>query len=503
MYRRASEIWTALDNKRTGMLTRIERYAALTIAKVCYPDNFDSDNTDDSHDYQSIGAQAVNHLCNKLMLAMFAPSRPFVKLKAGKRTEQQAAKAKLTEVQLNSLFANGERKAVAELDNSGQRPKLFQVMRHIVVTGNVLLDTTGDVMRVLGLKKFVVKRNLKGEVMHLVIREAVRFDELDAKVRQLYAKQYNDEATVNFYKWIKREDSGAYTLTQWLEENILPKEYNGRWSNEENCPYRVITWDLADDSDYATGLVEEYIGDFEALSVLSESVVDGGVLGAEMRWMVNPNGITSVDDLNNSENGDALPGLPTDVAPVQGGNPKAVEIANIIGDKYEKRIARGFLMGSAVIRDAERVTTEEVRLTATELETAYGSVYSTLASSLQKPVAKWLFKRIDLDLKGTDIDVTIVTGLDALSRNGDLENFRLAMGDMAAVTAVPPELAARVKWEEVAAFVGQGRGVDLSKFILSDTEFAQKQQAAQQTAMAQQVLTTAGEAAVQQGTKNG
>ena len=502
MYRRASEIWTECDTKRSGMLSRVERYAALTIAKVCYPVNFDSDNTDDAHDYQSIGAQAVNHLCNKLMLAMFAPSRPFVKLKAGKKTQAQAAKVNLTEVQLNSIFAKGERDAVAQLDNSGQRPKLFQVMRHIVVTGNCLLDTSGDQLRVMGLKKFVVKRNLLGEVMHLVIREQVRFDELDQKIKKRYENRYQDGTTVSFYKWIKREDNGSYTMTQWLEENRLPKEYNGRWS-EGSCPYHVITWDLADEADYGTGLVEEYIGDFEALSVLSESVVDGGVLGTEMRWMVNPNGMTSVDDLNNSENGDALPGLPADVAPVQGGNPKAIEVATVVGDKYEKRIARGFLMGSAVIRDAERVTTEEVRLTATELETAYGSVYSTLASILQKPVARWLFKSIDLDLKGSDIDVTIVTGLDALSRNGDLENFRLAMGDMAAVTQVPPELAARMKWEEVAAFIGQGRGVDLTKFILADAEFAQKQQAAQQAAVEQQVTAAAGEAAVQQGTMNG
>jgi len=499
MYSRASEIWEECNNQRTGLLKRVERYAALTIAKVCYPDNFDSDNTDDSHDYQSLGAQAVNHLSNKLMLAMFAPSRPFMKLKAGDKATASAARANLTEVQINSVLAAGERKAVAELDNSGQRPKLFQVMRHLIVAGNVVLDTSGKVLRVIGLKKFVVKRSLAGDVLHLVIREQVRFDELDPNIRKLYDKRYQDASVVAFFKWIKREDNGSYTMTQWVNENRLPREYNGRWS-AETCPYNVITWDLADESNYGTGLVEEYVGDLEACSVLSESSVDGGVLGTELRWMVNPNGVTSVEDLNNSENGDALPGLPADVAPVQGGNPNAVQMAEQVNDKYEKRIARGFLMGSAVIRDAERVTTEEVRLTATELETAYGSVYSTLATSLQKPVANWLFKRIDLDLRGSDLSVTIVTGLDALSRNGDLENFRLAMADMAAITAVPPALAARMKWEEVAAFVGQGRGVELAKFILTDAEFAKAQREQQQSAIAQQVMTTAGEAAVQQGT---
>lgn len=494
MYRSASDLWTACSGLRTGLLSRVERYAALTIPKVCYPDNHDSDNTDESHDYQSIGAQAVNHLSNKLMLAMFAPSRPFAKLQAGAKAKKQAQAMKLSETQLESILANGERQAIKELDSRGQRPKLFAVMRHLVVAGNVLLVLEKRGLRVIGLKNYVVKRNVWGEVMHLCIRETVKFDELDKDIVKLYRTRYQDDTKVEFYKWIRKDENGQYSMTQWVNENRLPKEFNGRWP-ADRLPYQAITWDLADESDYGTGLVEEYVGDFEALSVLSESVVDGAVQGTEYRWLVNPTGQTSVEDLNNSENGDALPGLPTDIAPTQGGNPVAIQVANETLDKYERRVSRGFLMGSAVIRDAERVTQEEVRLTAQELETSYGGVYSTLAGSLQKPVARWLFDAIKLDLNGADLEVTIVTGLDALSRNGDLENFRLAMGDMAAVVTVPPELAARMKWEEVASFIGQGRNIDLSRFIMTDVEFQQAQQAQADQRIGEQVATDTGSAA--------
>lgn len=498
MFRSASELWTACDGTRSGLITRVERYAELTIPKVCYPDSYNSDSTDESHDYQSIGAQATNHLSNKLMLAMFAPSRPFTKLKPGPKAKQQAAKMRITPIQLESILAQGERDAVAALDNKGQRPKLFQIMRHLIVAGNALLCLEKEYLRVLGLKKYVVKRNIKGDVIHLVIREEVKFDELDKKIRDLYKNQYSDDSKVSYYKWVKMEDNGSYTMSQWVDEKRLPKEFDGRWP-ADLLPYRVLTWDLADESDYGTGLVEEYIGDIEACSVLSEATVDGAVLGTEFRMMVNPMGVTNVDDLEKSKNGDFIPGTPADVQPTVGGNPQAIQMAETINNKYEQRIARGFLMGSAVIRDAERVTTEEVRLTANELETAYGSVYSTLAGSLQKPVAQWLFNSIELDFKGSDLDVTIVTGLDALSRNGDLENFRLAMGDMAAVTAVPPELAARMKWQEVAAFVGQGRGVELAKFIMTDEEYAAKAQAQQEAQLAQQVAAPVATAAMNQG----
>jgi hypothetical protein len=480
------------------MLTRIERYAALTIPKVCLPDGYDHNATDETHDYQSIGAQAVNHLSNKLMLSMFAPSRPFSKLVPGKRAKAQAAAMKMTDIQLQQVLANGEREAIAALDNKGQRPRLFQVMRHLIVAGNVLLCLEKDQLRAIGLKNYVVKRNIRGEVMTIVIREKLKFDELDADIVALYSRNYTAESEVDFYKWIKREPNGSYTMTQWINGDQLPKKYNGRWP-ADRLPYLALTWDLADEADYGTGLVEEYSGDFEALSALSESVVDGAVLGTEYRWMVNPNGITQVEDLNNSENGDALPGLPSDVAPSQGGNPQAITVASEVLDRYERRVSRGFLMGSAVIRDAERVTQEEVRLTANELETAYGGVYSTLAASLQKPVAIWLFDTIELDIKGADLDITIVTGLDALSRNGDLENFRLAMGDMASIAQVPDNLAPRVKWEEVGAFIGQGRNIDLSKFLMTDAEFAAKQQAEQVSRVEETVVTEAGTAAAKQG----
>jgi hypothetical protein len=256
---------------------------------------------------------------------------------------------------------------------------------------------------------------------------------------------------------------------------------------------------LSDDADYGTGLVEEYARDFEAISVLSEALVNGGVLAAEFRWMVNPNGVTQVEDVAKSNNGDALPGLEADVKPVMGGNPKAIEVLSVALDRWERRVSRGFLMGSAIIRDAERVTQEEVRMTANELETAYGGVYSTLAASLQKPVGLWLLDASDVSIQGTQIEITIVTGLDALSRNGDLENFRMAMGDMAQVAQLPEAVQARLKWDEIKAFIGQGRNVDLNKFMMTDAEFAKKQEAAMATQMANTVGTEAGVAAVQQG----
>jgi hypothetical protein len=148
---------------------------------------------------------------------------------------------------------------------------------------------------------------------------------------------------------------------------------------------------------------------------------------------------------------------------------------------------------SSVLHEAERVTQEEVRLTANELETAYGGVYSTLASSLQLPIARWLFKSIDLNLGSTDIKVTILTGLDALSRSGDLENLRMAMSDMANMAALPENMQARMKWSPITAYIGQGRGVDLKPFFMDDAEFADAQAQAAAQRVGESTATAAGE----------
>lgn len=495
----AREVWTRLAALKQPLMDRVERYASLTIPKIMLPDGFQPESTDQTHDFQSLGAQAVNHVVNKLVMALFRPSQPFFRLQVGDKTKAELAAAGITEPEIASALSETERNACRELDGLAQRPKLYLLARHLVVTGNVLVEFKDDALRVVGLRYWCVKRNLDGSVNTLVIREKVKFDELAPEVQQAMPPgRYQPETEVEFFRMLKRDSRGDMHLTQWVDDIRLPKQFNGKWKASE-APYRVITWDLADESDYGTGLVEEYAGDFEALSVLAEAVVDGAVLGCEFRWLVNPSGQTSADDFNSSKNGDALSGVPTDIQPTQGGNPNAVKIALEVASSYEQRIARGFLMSSGMTRDAERVTAEEIRLVANELETSFGGVYSALAANIQEPVARWLLDRVGASIKGKDLRVMVVSGLDALSRNSDLEALRLALGDLAQIATLPPELQQRLDMAALAAFIGQGRGVALEKFLKSEEQVQQEIQQQREANVAEQSAIAAGEAAAQQG----
>ena len=80
--RNASSEWMRLAGRRRGLEKRWEKYASFTLPRLYTDERWDEDTDELAHDWQSVGAQAVNHVVNKLMLALFAPSRPFMRLEA-------------------------------------------------------------------------------------------------------------------------------------------------------------------------------------------------------------------------------------------------------------------------------------------------------------------------------------------------------------------------------------------------------------------------------------
>lgn len=500
--------WTHLNNLRTGFITRCEGFASLTLRKLCLPDGYDQYSSTLQHDWQSVGAQAVNHLSNKLMLALFAPSRPFFRLDPNAKLRKDMADAEVSEAQLAEVLSSGEVQAVKELDQSSSRPKLYEVLKHLIVTGNVLMYLGKDGMRVIGIKHYCVKRGVDGRVLEILLRECVKFDELEDGVQEYLQAQgkacADPDTKVNLYKWIKRNSDGSYSLTTWVDEiELKGADFIGKWP-EEKMPYRALTWDLSDDSDYGTGLVEDYAGDYQALSALSEAQVQAAILASEFRWLVNPSGMTKAEDFTASQNGAAIPGNKDDISLIQSGKANDLQVIMAVGQDYIQRIGRGFLLGSAVTRDAERVTAVEMRMTAQELETSLGGAYSRLAVDMQKPITYWLLDRIKLKLGGSNLEPVIVTGLDALSRSGDLENLAMFLNDLAGLAQLPPAVQARLNIEIIISRFAAGRSVSTIGLLKPEAQVQQEQQQAQDQALqmqAQQAGIEVGAAQQLQGTK--
>ncbi len=504
MRQTAQAAWEAGALTKQPLLTRCEKYAAFTLPTICTPPGYTEQSQELQTDFQSVGAQSVNNLANKLMLALFAPSRPFFRLDIPNDLAQQLG---ISEDDLAGALSLAEKRCVRRLDQMGVRPKLYEAMKHLIVTGNCLLilgKKGGTPMRVLGLKRFTVKRSMSGKVIEIVIHEKVRFDELDKEVQDALQKEHPqrygmmdplDPGTcgeVSYFKWI-RWDGKHYMVTTHVDECELGDDFKAKYT-EDTLPYRAITWELHDDNNYGTGLVEQCAGDFAALSALSEAEVTGAILASEFRWLVNPAGMTKATDLEDSENGAALPGVKDDIIPLISGTGANMQFIDMVSTKYVNRLGRTFLLGSSVIRNADRVTAEEVRLQAQELETSLGGVYSRLAIDFQLPISYWLIKMEGVELQGTAVEPTVITGLDALSRNADLENLKACLQDMAIIAGMSPQAQFVLKMDAIATAIFAGRGVDASQFVKSQDEQQAELANQQQMALAQQVARPVAQA---------
>lgn len=494
--RSAKQEFDALDGTRQTLMDRYERLAQLTIPTVLPDKEYEAERDQLTNGFSSLGSQCVTHLTNKLMNAMFAPSRPFFRLgMSNEKLAEIVAKLGVPEGDITDALAQGERDAMSELEREGCREALYEGMTHLVELGNVLMDMSGDQLVFTGIRDYVVRRNAKGVMTCLVIREHVRFEDLEEDAQAAYSEsrscQY--DTVVCTYKLVKL-CKGMYRESFWVEDVNLGKDYAGKYK-PENLPYRALTWRLPLRQNYGVGRVEEYANDLATFDQLSEAASDGAILASQFKWVANPGGITRPEDLSLSANGSIVPGVKDDVGLVFANIGQQLQTVLAISNEYKQRLGAGFLLSSAVTRQAERVTAEEIRMQIMELESSLGGVYSRLALSIQTPLAAWLLKKAKVTLKGTAIKPTVITGLDALSRNGDLERMRAFLTDASQLDGLRPPTQAILNRDNILSDMAAGNGVEKGRYILPPDQQQANQQALQQNALQQQAAQNTVDAA--------
>lgn len=480
----AKQLWTRLDAVRQPMLTRLEGYAGLTIPRLMEALGADEKNSTVNRDHQSVGAQGVNHLANRVMLTMFSPSRPFIRLALSDADKAALIAQGISEEDIEESTFEGEMRAVREMDNRPIRPALHESVLHLIVTGNVLLHLPKDAPgEVFGIRDYVCRRNRSGIWQLIILHRQHDFQDLEQDLQDYLQAETNDryqpQSKVSLYTQIKR--NGGRILESLSVDDIEVKldNYTGDMP-EDKAEWHPEVWNLRSGAHYGTGHVEDFSGDLAALSILSKAQIEGAILASEFRWLLRPGAQTSADDLQRSENGAVIPGEKDDLYLAYANVGSQVDTVMKTAEQYVRRIGYGFLLNSAVTRDAERVTTEEIRQQAVELETSLGGVYSRLAGTFQLAVAKWLLIAVDIDIKKSKVNLQIVTGLDALSRNGDLAALRGALGDIAGLNSLGPA-GEELNLGAVVRAIFMGWGVR-PKAFLKTAEQKQQQQAANENA---------------------
>jgi len=149
------------------------------------------------------------------------------------------------------------------------------------------------------------------------------------------------------------------------------------------------------------------------------------------------------------------------------------------------------------VRNAERVTAEEVRLTQLELEQQLGGIFSLLTTSFLIPYLDrtLLVLQRSNELPKLPKDVirpTIVAGVNALGRGQDREALTMFMQTIAG-TVGPEAMMKYVNPMEAIKRLAAAQGIDVLNLIKTEEQMAQEKQQQMQMKQQQTLLEQAGQ----------
>lgn len=474
-----------------------ERYAHWTLPQLMadFSETRGTSSLVVERDYQEIGAILVNHLSSKLAGLLFPSNRPFYRIQPSEEFTAAAEKAGVKKAELSSALARLEMESCQNLFMNASYNQLVTLLKHLIITGNALLyrDSDDKKCSVYGLQSFVVRRDGKGRMVDGILREFTYVESLDLDIQEALkrvnkSKFSRPEQQVELYTRIRRKKvpngRAIYEITQ--EVDTIPVGEMSTYP-EHLCPWQFPTWNLIAGEHYGRGMVEDYAGGFARLSDLSESHALYAVEVMRVVHLVSAGAGTDIDDLANAETGEYVRGDGNSVLAHESGDAgKLQQIQQIITEVFQ-RLARAF-MYSANTRDAERVTAYELRQQAIEAENALGGVYSSLAESIQVPLAHILMyeaKPETLDsIIREDVKLDIMAGIPALGRASDVQNLVLAVQEAATVVPILAQIQAadpRIDIKKVMDMIYEGRSVDVDRIYKDqDTLDAEAQAIAQQ-----------------------
>ena len=495
----ARERYTKLTSGRAQFLDTAVECADLTLPYLVRQDTSQKGGKDHlTQPWQSVGAKAVVTLAAKLMLAMLPPNTTFFKLqvrddKLGEELDPNIRS------ELDLSFSKIERMVMDYIAASSDRVVVHQALKHLIVTGNALVFMGKDGLKHYPLNRYVVNRDGNGNILEIVTKELIdrKVLGLEPPVPGEYPNDPNskgsNEDDVEVYTCVKQDpSSGRWTWHQEADDLII--EGSRSTAPKNASPWLVLRFNTVDGEDYGRGRVEEFIGDLRSLDGLSQALVEGSAAAAKVVFLVSPSATTKPQTLSQAGNGAIIQGRPEDVGVVQVGKTADFSTAAQLAQSIEKRILDAFL--TLNIRNSERTTAEEVRLTQQELEQQLGGIFSLLTVEFLEPYLRrtLLVLQRSNQLPKLPKDIVrpkIVAGINALGRGQDREALVQFITTIAQ-TMGPESLAKYLNPDEAIKRLAAAQGIDYLNLIKSQQQMQQESQQQQQAMQQQEMLKQVG-----------
>ena len=483
-----------LETRRRPCLERARECAKVTLPYLCPV----SGQTRFVTPYQGVGAQGVRNLAAKLLLVLLPPNSPFFRLVVDEAELDKVDGGEDFHAEIDEALGRLERLVMSEIETGHVRVGVSEALLHLLVTGNSLLylDESGG-MRVFHLDSYVVRRDPVGHVLEIITLEKIdpsllpkslALPQRDGGVSGKPASSDKPlDESVELYTQVLLRD-GQWVTAQEVKGVVIPDSI-GHYATHKS-PWIPLRFMRLDGEDYGRSLVEEYLGDLKSLEVLTKAITQGSAAAAKVLFLVKPNATTKERVLADAPNGAIRSGNAEDVTVVQVNKYADFRVAKETIEHITRRLSYAFLVNSSIQRPGERVTAEEIRHMAAELETALGGVYSILSQEFQLPLIRRLMHQMERKGKFPKlpkglVKPMIITGLEALGRGYDLMKLQSFVQDLTSLGNAMPELLSRLNPGELIKRLATARGLDSIGLIRSDEEMQELAQQAQMQEMSQ------------------
>ena len=499
---KARDRYTQLTRGRTQFLHTAVECSRLTLPYLVQEDLSSRPEHQKLHTpWQSVGAKSVVNLAAKLMLALIPPQTTFFKLQV--RDDKLGVEfPKEVRTELDLSFSKMERMVMDSINASSDRVVVHQALKHLIVSGNALIFMGKEGLKNYPLNRYVVNRDGNGNICEIVTKELISRRILQQDLPEFIlpnapgddgSKTGSDDHDVEVYTYVRLDNNGRWVWHQEVFDKILP---NSRSTAPKNSsPWLVLRFNTVDGEDYGRGRVEEFLGDIRSLEGLSQALVEGSAAASKVVFLVSPSSTTKPKTIADAGNGAIVQGRPDDVGVIQVGKTADFRTAAEQMQQLERRINEAFLV--LQVRQSERTTAEEVRLTQMELESQLGGLFSLLTVEFLIP---YLNRTLHILQRNKELpkipkDVVrpqIVAGVNALGRNQDQQSL-VQFAQTLAQTMGPEIMAKFLDPGEYVKRLAASSGIDVLNLVKTPETMAQEKQQQQQQLMQQEMMKQAGQ----------
>ena len=467
-----------LSSDRSQFLTEAEDATKLTLPYLIRGhEDYDKGMKQLKTPWQSVGAKGVVALASKLSLSLVPPQTSFFKLQLD---ESQLGEQFGPEIksELDLSFAKIERTILDAIAASDDRVVIHQALQHLVVGGNALIFMAKTGLKLYPLNRYVIERDGNGDVIEIITKERINKDLIPNYDSDAVTDE-EDDNEIDVYTHVKR-DNNRFVWHQEVDGKRLPNS-QGK-SPIDSTPWLPLRFNTVDGEAYGRGRVGQFIGDLKSLEALSQAIVEGSAAAAKVVFTVSPSATTKPQTLAAAGNGAIVQGRPDDIGVIQVG--KTADFATALQhmQTLEKRLNEAFLILS--VRQSERTTAEEVRMTQMELEQQLGGLFGLLTVEFLVP---YLNRKLSIFQKTGEIPripkgmvkPIIVAGINSLGRGQDVQ----ALGGFLqtiATTMGPEAITTYINPDEVIKRLAAAQGIDVLNLVKSVEERQQEQQQASQ-----------------------